>query len=159
MFYAKSGKILGEMVARPETIRDPFFHFSPNARQYDSFYIQRLRAYERNKGVGTAFINLAKKESLRNFCSGNIHLIARNCLDVKDNPFIFYRKMGFSFNKYHQKTQEYVDECIKRGIPAEIKNCGYELPMYIEKCVINQKENIEKMYKLKISFPTIFYNL
>jgi hypothetical protein len=156
MIDTKTGELIGEMKARPETIRDKYRRFSPNADEYDSFYIERLRAYKRNIGVGRTFINIAKKESIRHLCCGNIHLIAKNYLNPKDTPFVFYRKMGFSFGKHHQQTQKYIDECIKQNQKPEIKNCGMEIPMYIEKYVINQKEMIDKFYNIKIKFPEIF---
>jgi hypothetical protein len=159
MIDTKTGKLLGEMKARPETIRDTYRRFSPNADIYDSFYIEKLQAYKRNSGIGKTFINIAKKESLRYLCCGNIHLIAKNFLNPKDTPFMFYRKMGFSFNKYNQQTQKYIDNCIKtKSIPL-LNKTGSQIPMYVEKCVINQKEAIEKMYNMKIKFPQFFNTL
>jgi hypothetical protein len=155
----KTGEIIGEMKARPETIRDTYRRFSPNADVYVSFYIEKLRAFKKNIGVGKAFINIAKKESFRHLCCGNVHLIAKNFLDVSDTPFVFYRKMGFSFNKYNQQTQKYIDDCIKTKTIPLSENCGYELPMYIEKCVVNQQEEIEKAYNFKIKHPKLFYSL
>jgi hypothetical protein len=159
MADTKTGKVIGEMKAKPETIRDMYRRFSPNADVYDSFYIERLRAFKRHVGVGKAFINIAKKESFRYLCCGNIHLIAKNFLDIKDTPFVFYRKMGFSFNKYNQQTQKYIDDCIRTKTTPSLKDCGSQTPMYIEKCVINQKEEIEKAYNLKIKSPKLFYSL
>ena len=78
MIDTKNGNVVGEMIARPVTIRDYFYHYSPNAHTYTSFFIDRLQVFVKNVGIGSIFINIAKKESIRRFCSGNVHLISKN---------------------------------------------------------------------------------
>jgi len=159
MFDSHTGETLGEMVALPEYIIDKYRRFSPNADEYKSFFIRRLSVIKRNAGVGTQFINVAKRESCRHLCSGNIHLIAGNPCNPADNPFKFYRKLGFLFNKYSEKIQKYVDECIKNNTPVDIKKTGWQAPMYIEKCVVNQNKNIENEYIQRVKYPYLYKDL
>ncbi len=157
MVDINSGEIVGEMKARPEVVSDKFFRFSPNAESYRSFYIERLRAFVKNQGVGKTFIKIAQKESSRNFCSGNVHLVSYNTTNPKEVPHMFYRKLGFEFNKYCKNTQQYIDECIKMNIrPFANRQCRSECPMYLEKCVNGQEEEIKNTYNLKIKFPWLF---
>ena len=159
MADAKTGSCVGLMLARPTTIRDPLRRFSPNADEYCSFFIDRIYTYIKNHGVGSAFINIAKKESIRNFCSGNVHLISKNTRSPLDMPHLFYRKHGFKCNKYYKSSEKYFDECLKEGKPIETTKYGIEIPMYIEKCVKNQLENINKWYMYKVRFPRLFDRL
>lgn len=154
--FDTSGQEVGKMKAYPETIFDTTRQFSPNADSYRSFYIDRLFSFFKDNGVGRAFINIAKKESLKEFCSGNVHVISTNRFD-KDNPsHIFYRKSGFSFNKYSCCYKKYIDECIKNHTQIEKGKCPPDIPMYIENSVINQDKNLELLYKIKVKFPEIF---
>lgn len=155
----RTGKLVGKMIAYPEIVRDKYRMFSPNADVYSSFFIHRLYSFVKNIGVGKAFINIAKRESIRTLCSGNVHLISRNPLNPKEVPHLFYRKLGFHCNKYYQVSEKYFDECIKENKPVDIGNCGIEIPMYIEKCVVNQLEQTEKMFWFKIRFPRLFDRL
>lgn len=147
----KQGQIVGEMIAYPETIYDINRQFSPHADSYKSFFIKSLMAFNRNKNVGTTFINIAKKESLRNFCLGNLHLISSSRFDKINPPHIFYRKMGFKFNKYSKLTEKYIDDCIKNHKQVEQGHCPMDIPMYIIK---NIDENTEsKHFYLFRQFP------
>lgn len=159
MADTKTGKRVGTMIGRPEVIRDTYRRFSPNADVYSSFFIHRLYSYVKNIGVGKAFINIAKRESVRTLCSGNVHVISKNVLNPKEVPHLFYRKMGFSCNKYNESSNQYFDKCIKENKPVDIKKCGVEIPMFIEKCVVNQLEDTEKMFWFKIRFPRLFDRL
>lgn len=152
--FDNKGKIVGEMTAFPETIYDSSRQFSPHADSYRSFYIKKLMAFERNKGVGTAFINIAKKESLRNFCFGNIHVISSARYDQNNPPHIFYRKMGFQFNQYSKATEKYIDECLQNHRPVEKGKCIMDSPMYIAKNI--DKKTTLTFYNLRIKFPEIF---
>ena len=154
--FDRKGKLVGEMTAFPETIYDSNRQFSPNADSYRSFYIKNLIAIERNKGVGKAFINIAKKESIRNFCFGNLHVISSARFDKNNPPHIFYRKMGFKFNQYSKVTEKYIDECIKNHVQIENEKCFMDIPMYIEKDVDLSGKLLSTFYKLKIKFPYLF---
>ena len=159
MADTKTGKQVGLMIARPEVVRDKYRRFSPNADVYSSFFINRLNSYVKNIGVGKAFINIAKKESVRTLCSGNVHLISKNTQNPKEAPHLFYKKLGFKCNKYNDKCNKYFDECIKENKPVDIKICGSEIPMYIEKCVVNQLEYTERMFWFKVRHPNWFDRL
>lgn len=153
--FDKFGNIVGRMEAYPTTIRDINRQYSPNADEYPSFFIDRLFSYKRNQGVGKAFISIAKKESIRNLCLGNIHLIASSYYDKTNPPYLFYRKLGFNCNKYSQETQKYLDNCIKRHRQVSPKKVAKDLPMYIEKDVDPTREAVNKAYQIKIKFPEI----
>jgi len=88
-----------------------------------------------------------------------VHLISKNTISPHEVPHLFYRKLGFHCNKYYQVSEKYFDECIKENKPVDIGNCGIEIPMYIEKCVVNQLEQTEKMFWFKIRFPRLFDRL
>jgi len=154
--FDKKGNEVGKMIAFPQDVNTHFREFSPNADKYRSFYIAKLCAYVRNKGVGTAFINIAKKESLRNFCSGNVHVRSSDIYDKNNPPHIFYRKKGFNFNKYSTSLQKYIDECIKYNEPYSRGTYSNEISMYIEKCACNQNKDLEKFYHFKVKFSQIF---
>jgi len=158
---SQTGKTAGQMKAYPEVVRDSYYTFSPNATEYRSFFIDRLFVEKeyRRMGIGTMLINIAKKESIRSLCSGNIHLISKNLASVCDVPHKFYRKLGFQCNKYSKTIQDYLDRCIKEDKQPDIKKTGISLPMFIEKCVIGQDKDIEKTYQLMIKFPGLFSNL
>ena len=154
--FNRQGNFVGEMTAYPETIHDLNRQFSPNADSYRSFYIKRLNVFDRNKGAGRAFINIARKESLRNFCFGNLHVISSARFDKNNPPHIFYRKMGFKFNQYSKVTEKYIDECIKNHVQIENEKCFMDIPMYIEKDVDLSGKLLSTFYKLKIKFPYLF---
>lgn len=154
--FDRSGNIVGKMQASPTIIRDSNRQYSPNADVYPSFFIDRLFSYNRNQGVGKAFINIAKKESLRSLCLGNLHVVASSYFDKTNPPYIFYRKLGFNCNKYNQETQKYLDNCIKKHIQVSPKKVAKDLPMYIEKDVDLTGEAVNKAYQTKIKFPELF---
>lgn len=155
--FDKNGNLVGQMSAFPEIIQDKYRRFSPNADEYPSFFIHRLFSYRRNEGIGKIFINIAKKESEKHMCLGNIHTIASSLFDRENPPFIFFRKMGFKFNKYCTKTAEYIDECIRKDKQADPNKCfARDIPMFIDKCTTNCDEEVEKYYQLKLKFPYLF---
>lgn len=154
--FDKTGKFVGEMKAYQETIYDIYRQFSPNADIYRSFFIDRLTAFVRNQGVGHAFINIAKRESLRRFCLGNVHVISSSFLDKVNPPHIFYRKEGFNCSKYQQSTQNYLDECIKNHKQVERGKCSMDIPMYIEKNTDTNGDGIKRTFDFKIKFRDLF---
>ena len=153
MIDIKTGALVGKMKARPEIISDKSRRFSPNADIYHSFFIDRLFSYTRGRGVGEAFIKIAKKESFRNFCLGNIHTIASSLFDRQNPPYIFFRKQGFNFNKYSTITAKKIDDCIKHKTQTNI--CG-DFPMYIEADVDISGQSMKRAYELKLKFSDIF---
>lgn len=155
----KEGMLVGEMKAYPEVIYDKYRRFSPNADVYRSFFIDRLFAYKKGVGIGKAFINIAKRESFRKVCFGNIHTVASSVFDKQNPPYIFFRKMGFDFNKYSSKTREYINDCIKQNKQIENNKCMMDTPMFIDKCVLNQDKMFNKFYELRRKFPEIFHCL
>ncbi len=152
----KGGSIVGIMKAVPETLYDKYRHFSPDADIYRSFFIDRLFSYKRNSGVGKTFINIAKKESLRNFCFGNIHTIASSRFDPSRPPYIFFRKMGFNFSRFNSTLAKHIDECIKTNSKINSKTYGGDVPMYIAKNVDTNGKELEKYFKFKNNFSEVF---
>ena len=156
MFDSKTGQIVGEMKAYPEDVYDKFRQFSPNKDSYRSFYIQRLFAYEKNKGIGKSFINIAKKESFRNFCFGNLHVISSARFAMDNPPHIFYRKMGFSFGRNYSCSEKYIDECIKNNKQVEKGKCPLDIPMYIENNIDINEKTWDRYCNLKSKFSYLF---
>jgi GNAT superfamily N-acetyltransferase len=158
LYDRETKKIVGMMKAGPEYIDNTCRPFSPNAESYKSFYIYRLQISPeaRKQGAGRALINIAKKESVRQFCSGNVHLISQNPINPAETPHLFYRKQGFLCSQYHKSSQDYFDKCIKEGKPVDIKVCGTKIPMYIEKCVVNQGANLDMWHNIARHFPKLF---
>lgn len=152
----RNGNIAGRMEAHPETLYNYNHIYSPNADVYDSFCIDRLFSYDRNKGAGRAFINIAKKESFKNFCIGNIHLIATNRYDIKHPSQIFYRKAGFKFGYRNNLTEKIIDDYIKGKTPEISGKIPLETPMYIETNVDSSGKLRQALFNFKIRFPEIF---
>lgn len=154
--FDRNGDFVGMMKAYPEVLQDDYRRFSPNSSRYKSFFIDRLFAYKRNVGVGKAFINIAKKESFRFLCLGNIHTIASSVFDKVNPPYVFFRKMGFDFGRFCSVQKKQVDEAIKLGIKPNVKG---DIPMFIEKNVDNNGALENSFYKFKCKFPELFYRL
>lgn len=112
LFSTKTKKVLGSMQAYPEFIFDRRTYY-PNEIGYNSLYIASIISFIKGCGVGTALINLAKKESIRRNCEGKIHLVARNITGEPDNiPIIFYRKLHF--NSQYIYLMKNIDTFLKR---------------------------------------------
>lgn len=152
----KTGQIVGKMKAKPEIIRDKYRHFSPDADVYRSFFIDRLFAYKKHIGVGKSFINIAKKESERHLCLGNIHTIASSLFDHKNPPYIFFRKMGFNFSRFNSSSAKYIDECIKTNSQVDTNIRIGDVPMYIVKNIDADGKFLEKYFKFKNNFSEVF---
>jgi len=131
LFSTKNGELLGDMDAYPEFVFDDRNYY-PKERGYTSFFISHLKAFKKKQGVGRAFIDLAKIESIRRNCEGKIHLLAKNITGDPDNiPIIFYRKLGFDsqyrglirnideFLKGNTKLSKMVDRSIPMYMPAD----------------------------------------
>lgn len=155
-FNRHTGEIVGMMKARPTTVCNKKRIYFPIEGTFQSFLVEKLFAYKRNCGVGTALINIAKKESVRNFCTGNVHLISSSMYDRANPPHIFYRKQGFDFNEYCKVTAAHIDECIKNGTHVNPKKCRSDVIMHIAKCLENQDKEINRTYEFMVKFPNIF---
>ncbi len=81
-------------------------------KDYDAFYIHRLKAATFGKKVGTDFIKFAKNLSVKNGCEGRICLAAANS---RRPPHIFYRKMGFDCQD--SRKMEILDNAIANFTP------------------------------------------
>ncbi len=128
LFSTKTKKIMGSMQAYPEFILDRRTYY-PNEIGYNSLYIANITSFVKGCGVGTALINLAKKESIRRNCEGRIHLVARNITGEPDNiPIIFYRKLHF--NSQYSCLMKNIDAFLK-GEKALSTQSTKSIPMYM----------------------------
>lgn len=129
LFSTKTGDILGKMQAYPDFIFDDRTYY-PKERGYTSFFISNITAYTKRKGVGTALINLAKRESIRRNCEGKIHLIAKNITKDADNlPILFYRKLNFS--SQYRGLMENIDAFLK-GEKELSPIANKSIPMFMQ---------------------------
>lgn len=152
--YDKKGCCLGRMETEPCVLRNRYHLYSPNSDKYSSLYIKRLNSFKRRVGVGSSLINAAKIESFKNFCNGNIHLVASDIFDAKPPPQVFYRKVGFEFGKHEIDTKKIVDDCIKNNKPVD-KLLGDSF-MYIERDVDESGESVKSLKQAKEMFSDIF---
>ena len=153
LMYDKKGCCLGRMETEPCVLRNRYHLYSPNSDKYSSLYIKRLNSFKRRVGVGSSLINAAKIESFKNFCNGNIHLVASDIFDAKHPPQVF-RKVGFEFGKHEIDTKKIVDDCIKNNKPVD-KLLGDSF-MYIERDVDESGESVKSLKQAKEMFSDIF---
>lgn len=94
-------KLLGRMIARPTVNRE--------------LEILELVIFNnRRKGLGTKFLDYAKKLSEQYGYEGHMVLNASTTsYDPHNPPHIFYRKYGFTAND--KKMIKKIDKCIKKG--------------------------------------------
>ncbi|MEI3271358.1 MAG: hypothetical protein V8S20_08430 [Candidatus Gastranaerophilaceae bacterium] len=154
LMYDKKGCCLGRMETEPCVLRNRYHLYSPNSDKYSSLHIKRLNSFKRRVGVGSSLINAAKIESFKNFCNGNIHLVASDIFDAKRPPQVFYRKVGFEFGKHEIDTKKIVDDCIKNNKPVD-KLLGDSF-MYIERDVDESGESVKSLKQAKEMFSDIF---
>lgn len=152
--YDNKGNCLGKMETEPQIVNNQLLLYSPHSKKYASLYIKKLNVHKRFKGVGTSLINVAKVESFKKFCNGNIHLIASDVYDEKRPPQVFYRKVGFEFGKHEIDTKKIVDDCIKNNKPVD-KLLGDSF-MYIERDVDESGESVKSLKQAKEMFSDIF---
>jgi len=103
MFNTKSGKHTGTMYAFPSYLNQTFIvHELLVNKNY------------RRQGIGTAFLNFAKRLSFLHGYEGRMRVCATTLpFDPVNPPHIFYRKYGFTTdNKERLKT---IDQAIKKG--------------------------------------------
>jgi len=79
---------------------------------YDTFFIQRLKADTYYMNVGSDFIKFAKNLSIKNGCNGRVCLVSTN---RKRPPHIFYRKKGFDCQD--KEKIQILDNTIKNFTP------------------------------------------
>lgn len=155
LMYDKKGCCLGRMETEPCVLRNRYHLYSPNSDKYSSLHIKRLNSFKRRVGVGTSLINVAKVESFKKFCNGNIHLIASDIYDEKRPPQVFYKKVGFKFGKYEKEVEKIVNEYIKDNKPIS-RTLGDSF-MYIEKNVDNSGKLAKCLQEARKMFPDIFH--
>ena len=152
----KDGKYVGLMETLPTIVNNKQQSYSPNATSYPSLLIQKLSVGPKRQRFGSAFINIAKKDSFKHFCNGNIHLVASDMYDGLHPPQVFYRKLGFQFNKSSGFTERKVDEFIAGKIPeSDLYGLG-DTYMFFEHNVDKDGKMVESMKKFKEKFPEIF---
>lgn len=91
MLNTKTGEYLGKMITYPHD----FYYFNLEVPGVRSLYIDCLKVFNRNEGLGTKFLDFAKVLSKQKGCNGRLHLISSDCYDKEKPPHIFYRKYGF----------------------------------------------------------------
>ncbi len=125
--FDKQGQIVGRMAASKEFINHNDV-YNPDKIDYYSLYIQRLYVPKehRGKGIGTAFLNIAKTDSYRRGCHGNVHLIAESFEQGAKPPQKLYRRAGFDSQK--KGHIEIIDKAIAEGTP--LPPGKWSTPMY-----------------------------
>lgn len=123
MFDTKSGKLLGEMDVKP---CKPLTSVSFDLKT-PSLYINYLRAFQKQAGVGTDFIKFAHNISKQAGCEGHLHLHAAKLSSEQTYPHVFYRKQGFKTQS--KLTNLILDFCILFGI-RETKRIKRIMGMY-----------------------------
>ncbi len=131
------GHYVGNMGAVPERIRENQTYY-PDSKNYASLYITNLfinKKY-RQKGAGSAFINIAVTESARRNCGGRVHLIAVHDDKTQLPPHIFYRKAGFDSQDWviMDKINNFIEEGIK--LPGKSLDA---IPMYLPLDKVKEK--------------------
>lgn len=156
MANKKDGKIVGFMQALPTVVNNKQHSYSPNATSYPSLLIQKLNVVPKRQGFGSIFMKIAKKDSFKNFCDGNIHVVASDMFDALHPPQVFYRKQGFKFNNRSRSTEFKVDEFIEGKIPEKYLYGLGDTCMYIENNVDKDRKMVSALKKFKENFPEIF---
>lgn len=105
MKETKSGRLLAIMEAKPKNM--PKWGFEPFTGT-PALEISVLGTMKPHSGLGRKMIQLAKTESLRMGCKGNLFL---QCYNPKEYPDVFYRKCGFFTTKLERLKQ--IDSYIK----------------------------------------------
>lgn len=96
MFSTQTGHELGMLATLPDVKKIELSSYYPKGDWKPSLYIMDLHSFERDKGVGTMFINFAKILSEKLGMHGRLHLISSDMYDKSRPPHIFYRKQGFT---------------------------------------------------------------
>lgn len=89
----KNGHKTGIMLTQPQTLQsniEPLFF--PGFKKIKSLYIEYIESYRH--GTGEKLLKLAKSESEKQGCKGNIHLFATSKYKPSKPAQIFYRKCG-----------------------------------------------------------------
>ncbi|MBP3821643.1 hypothetical protein J6G99_08390 [bacterium] len=96
----KTGELVGEMST-----------YIPVSQSV--FYISKLLSFRRNQGIGTIFVNLAKKMCEEYVGKKPLYVLASSMYDKKNPPFLFYKKMGFEPMDCPEHILKHLNECIK----------------------------------------------
>lgn len=156
MANKNDGKNVGLMEVLPTVVNNKQHSYSPNATSYPSLLIQKLSVGPKRQGLGSIFIKIAKKDSFKNFCNGNVHVVASDMFDMIHPPQVFYRKKGFQFNNRSKSTEFKVDEFIQGKIPENYLYGLGDTCMYIENNVDKDGKMVAALKKFKEKFPEIF---
>lgn len=133
MFSTRGGKHLGFMIAGERKygkIASEDYEYYPRKENYTHLYIIGLLAKVKGQGVGTKFVNLAKKLADNVRCRNRVTVLAMNNQEGSmlkaSSPF--FRKLGFTSSE--KPGLEDVDRVIKGQKPkhGEWYCC---LPMYL----------------------------
>ena len=108
MISTKTSEYLGEMITHPQD----FYYFNLEIPRVRSLYIDYLKVFKRNEGLGTKFLDFAKTISKQKGLNGRLHLISSDCYDKANPPHVFYRKYGFD-SRNIDKLKE-VDDAISQ---------------------------------------------
>lgn len=154
--FNREGKYVGYMEGYSDVLDNERKIYADDGEFIPSFYVKKLFSYDRGKGVGSAFMKIAQKESQRNMCLGNVHLTASSYYDKERPPHIFYRKIGFDFTKLAGITAQKIDDCIKKNLPMKDNVRVYDMTMFKIKDVDKDGKNVDKFYDFKVKFPELF---
>lgn len=127
MFDTKSCNKVGTMVGNVTT-ETMFSNYYPSFASYKSFKIHDLIIDEKRKGHGSAFIKLARAESLRQGANGRVHLDAGKIHDPMNPPHVFYRKLGFLTR--FADTLAKIDKAIKKNKQIAPED-AVDIPMFL----------------------------
>lgn len=109
----KKGQYLGKMRAyiNPETSAKVY---RPQRNDYASFCIDYLYVKPKFRGerAGTALLDMAKHDSYKFGCNGNVHVIAGYLKNESTVPQVFYRKNGFITQ--NKKDMKIIDKAISK---------------------------------------------
>lgn len=108
MLSTKTGEYLGEMITYPQD----FYYFNLEVPGVRSLYIDYIKVFKRNEGLGTKFLDFAKAISKQKSLNGRLHLISSDCYDKEKPPHVFYRKYGFDSSNINKLKE--VDDAISQ---------------------------------------------
>ena len=115
----------GELCGRVSYSKESILH---QGKRINSLYVEDLRAYKPNQGVGTTLLNFIRTLSYNYGFGGNFHLRASGTLKPSRIPHIFYRKYGMTTGR--KSLDAKMDEFIKEGKDATYKDFDCILMYY-----------------------------
>ncbi len=95
-FKDKNAYLASVMTAQVRLL-PPNNKYNPTSKNIKSLYISFIRSFDEGKYFGLKMLNLARIESKKLDCNGNMHLEATSLLSkTRHSPHRMYRKFGFS---------------------------------------------------------------